>query len=105
MTKYVALINSDNIVENVSLENDDYVLEPNEREVSSAAMNRGTFIPETGKYLPIKVFDSWVQSSEFEDEAEEVHRWDPPVARPAPDSDGDNTMWVWDEDTTSWVTV
>lgn len=105
MSKFVALIDENNNVENVILVDDNYNLSSNEIEVSSSSMMRGAYIPETGKFRSIKVYSSWVESTKFEDPFNEVLGWNPPTPMPTPDSDGDTTQWSWDEDTTSWVAV
>ena len=105
MTKFIAVKNDSNIIENVTIVKDDYILVDNEIEVLSTNVLNTSYISETGKFREPKPYPSWIESSDFTDENNEILGWNPPVAKPEPDSDGDTTRWEWDEDTTSWVVV
>lgn len=50
-----------------------------------------SYDPDRDAFIPPKVFDSWVLN-------EDTCRWEAPV--PYPD---DGEIYVWDEDSTSWV--
>ena len=56
------------------------------------------FVYHNEMFYPRQPYASWTM-----DEAEP--KWNPPTPMPELDSDGDTTQWVWDEDTTSWVSV
>lgn len=47
-------------------------------------------------FIPLSEYPSYVLN-------EEKALWEPPVQKPSPDSDGDQRVWVWDEDSLQWI--
>ena len=50
-----------------------------------------SFDPHRNAFIPPKPYESWILN-------EDTCRWDPPVPYPT-----DGKVYVWDEETTSWV--
>lgn len=50
-----------------------------------------TFDPHRNAFIPPKPYESWLLN-------EDTCRWDPPVPYPT-----DGKLYVWDEETTSWI--
>ena len=61
-----------------------------------------TYDSELNKFFRDAPFPSWVKDGNTQSDLGE---WVAPTPKPEPDSDGDDRMWQWVEDTTSWVTV
>ena len=103
--KKVAMLNGDNVVVNITKAKDDYELQDGDVFCSGTISPGATYDPDTQKFTNESPFPSWVKSTEAIGELNDTYNYEPPIAYPTPDSDGDNRRWIWDEDTTSWVTI
>lgn len=103
MSKYFALVNSENIVEKVIVAEDEFVdALPDEagkqwiQTFMSGENGKNyagigfSYIDEMNDFMSPKPYPSWVQNG---------HSWEAPVPMP---SVGD---WNWDENTVSWVAL
>lgn len=100
MSRYFALVNADNVVEDVAVGDDNFIAErqaPVGKQWVETVMDGaggknyasigGTYDAGMGDFIPPKPFPSWTQSG---------NHWAAPVAKP----DGN---WFWVESTLSWV--
>jgi hypothetical protein len=89
MSKSVAVISATGEVVAINVQADDYQTQPWEVEVAASAWVGGDYV-ESYFYAP-QPFPSWTRKE---------GQWKPPVPMPA-----DNSGYVWDEDSISWIEV